>query len=65
MKPYPFTNLEADKRVFNYSLSCCRPVIENAFGIAASCFHVFNRPIRAAPEKVVAITKAVLLYTFF
>ena len=34
--------------------------MENAFGIAASRFRVFRRPIIAKVEKVVAITKAVV-----
>ncbi|XP_065057703.1 uncharacterized protein LOC135685641 [Rhopilema esculentum] len=51
MKPYPFTNLEAEKRVFNYRLSSGRRVIENAFGIAASRFTELHRPIIAAPGK--------------
>ena len=60
MKPYPFTNLSTDKQIFNYRLSRARRVIENTFGIAASRFRVFYRPIIASADKVKEITKAVV-----
>lgn len=60
MKPYPQQNLPVDKRVFNYRLSHARRVVENVFGIAASRFRVFRRPIIGQVEKVVVITKAVV-----
>ena len=57
MKPYPFTKLSIDKYIFNYRLSRARRVIENTFGIAASRFRVFHRPIIASVDKVKEITK--------
>ena len=60
MKPYPFSNLSENKLVFNYRLSRARRVIENTFGICASRFRVFHRPIIAKVENVIAITKAVV-----
>ncbi|XP_046862566.1 uncharacterized protein LOC124456074 [Xenia sp. Carnegie-2017] len=60
MKPYPFSNLSERKLIFNYRLSRARRVIENAFGICASRFHVFHRPIVAKVDNVIAITKAVV-----
>ena len=60
MKPYPFTKLSMDKLIFNYRLSRARRVIENTFGIAASRFRVFHRPIIASVGKVKEITKAVV-----
>lgn len=60
MKPYPFSNLSESKLVFNYRLSRARRVIENTFGICASRFRVFHRPIIAKVPKVIAITKAVV-----
>ena len=60
MKPYPSTKLSIDKCIFNYRLSRARRVIENIFGIAASRFRVFHRPISASVGKVKEITKAVV-----
>ena len=60
MKPYPTQNLSLHQRVFNYRLSRARRVIENAFGIAASRFRIFRRPIVANVQKVTLVTKAVV-----
>ncbi|XP_046855143.1 uncharacterized protein LOC124448176 [Xenia sp. Carnegie-2017] len=60
MKPYPFSNLSERKLIFNYRLSRARRVIENAFGICASRFRVFHRPIVAKVDNVIAISKAVV-----
>ena len=60
MKPYPTQNLSLHQRVFNYRLSRARRVIENAFGIAASRFRIFCRPIVANVQKVTLVTKAVV-----
>ena len=60
MKPFPSQNLPLDKRIFNYRLSCARIIIENTFGVAASRFQVFHRPIIANVEKVTLIAKAVV-----
>ncbi|XP_046862581.1 uncharacterized protein LOC124456087 [Xenia sp. Carnegie-2017] len=59
MKPYPFQTC-LRKLIFNYRLSRARRVIENAFGICASRFRVFHRPIVAKVDNVIAITKAVV-----
>ena len=65
MKPYPSGNLDVPKQIFNYRLSRARRVIENAFGILASRFRVFHKPIIAQVHKVIAITKAaVALHNF-
>jgi hypothetical protein len=60
MKPFPTQNLPIDERVFNYRLSRARRVIENAFGIEATRFRIFCRPIIANVEKVKLLTKAVV-----
>ena len=60
MKPYPFSNLSESKLVYNYRLSRARRVIENTFGICASRFRVFHRPIIAKVQNVIAITKSVV-----
>ena len=60
MKPFPFQNRPPDERIFNYRLSRARRVIEKTFGIVASRFRIFHRPIVASVEKVQTITKAVV-----
>lgn len=61
LKPYPGDNLERSQKVFNYRLSRARRVVENAFGILASRFRVFQKPIAAnvnTVDKVVLATCA-------
>ena len=65
MKPYPFSNRSESKLVYTYRLSQARRVIEHTFGICASRFRVFHRPIIAKVQNVIAITKSVVaLHTF-
>ena len=58
MKPYPYRNLEKEKRIFNYRLSQARRVVENAFGILAHRWRVFLTTIKLSPEKVTDIILA-------
>ena len=60
IKPYPSTNLHQTKVICNYRISCARRVIENSFGILASRFRIFRRPILANVETVCNIVKATL-----
>ena len=65
MKPYLGSYLPEKKRIFNYCLSRARRVIENTFGILATKFRIFRRPIIAEPEKVTRITQAAcVLYNY-
>jgi len=51
--------------VSNYRHCRARRIVENAFGILASTFRLFRRPIPLAPTTVVKITKAACsLYNF-
>lgn len=60
IKPYPRNALDDKKRIFNYRISRARRVIENTFGICASRFRIFRRPIISTVENVVLATKAVV-----
>ncbi|XP_052744424.1 uncharacterized protein LOC112053545 [Bicyclus anynana] len=66
MKPYPGSHDKwTPKRIFNKKLSSSRVVVENAFGILASKFRIFRKPILLNPEKttIIAMT-CVLLHNF-
>uniref|UniRef100_A0A1X7TNE6 DDE Tnp4 domain-containing protein n=1 Tax=Amphimedon queenslandica TaxID=400682 RepID=A0A1X7TNE6_AMPQE len=58
LKPYPGTYLPENKHISNYRLLRARRVIENAFGILASKFCIFRRPVVAKAHKVTLITQA-------
>ncbi|XP_065058577.1 uncharacterized protein LOC135686303 [Rhopilema esculentum] len=60
IKPYACGVLDERKRIFNYRLSRAGRVIEKAFGIMASRFRIFRRPIISSPKKVTPFTKAVV-----
>ena len=60
MKPYPGACSDISKRIFNCRLSRARRTIENAFGILASRFRVFRRPINCHVDRVIQITKAAI-----
>ncbi|XP_065584575.1 uncharacterized protein LOC136043591, partial [Artemia franciscana] len=60
MRPFPGGLSVADrqKRVYNYRLSRARLVVENAFGILAARWRIFNSPINCKVETVDSIVKA-------
>ena len=59
MKPYSRLNLhDLSKRIFNYRLSRARRRVENAFGLLANRFRIFQKFIHLSPEKVDRIVLA-------
>lgn len=59
MKPYARRNILSKKeKIYNYRHCRARRIVENSFGILASRFRLFRRPIPLAPTTVVKITKA-------
>ena len=65
MKPFPGKSLTVEERIFNYRLSRCRRVIENAFGILVARFRIFFTPICASVQNTESYIKAaVVLHNF-
>lgn len=58
MRPYPGRMLPMSCKVFNYRLSRCRRMIENAFGILSATWRILNRRIDLEPEKAKLIVLA-------
>ena len=59
LRPYSRKNaFDASEFIFNYRLSRARRVIENTFGILATRFRIFRRPIIASVENVQSTAKA-------
>lgn len=58
LKPYNKLNLSIEERVFNYRLSRARRIVENAFGILASKWRIFRKPIICKVETVEYIVGA-------
>lgn len=52
LRPYSRHHLvgNKEKRIYNYRLSWARRIVENAFGILASRWRVFRRPLDVQPE---------------
>ena len=60
VKPYARATLTDARRICNYRISRARRVIENCFGICASRFRIFHKPIIRNVDTVVGITKAIV-----
>lgn len=67
LKPYSgHQEKQSKNRLFNYRLSRARRVVENVFGIMASIFRVFRKPMLLQPEKAERIVlTCVLLHNYF
>lgn len=52
LKPFPHQAQSNEERIFSYRLSRARRTVENAFGILANRFKIFQSPINLSPGKV-------------
>lgn len=65
MKPFAARTLNVERRIYNYRHSRARRSVECAFGILATKFEIFQRPMRVQPDKAILITNAaVALHNF-
>nr|CAH7719015.1 unnamed protein product [Callosobruchus chinensis]CAH7733013.1 unnamed protein product [Callosobruchus chinensis]CAH7753395.1 unnamed protein product [Callosobruchus chinensis] len=65
MKPYPRSNLNTQRRIFNYRLSRSRRVVECAFGILSNKWRIFHTSMTIPPDFAVLVTKtACVLHNF-
>lgn len=65
MKPFPASHLSYEQRIYNYRLSRCRRIVENAFGILSCRFRLFLRQQDMEPlgAKIIVMT-AVALHNY-
>ncbi len=59
MKPYPYTSMKKEERVFNKRLSRARNTIEDTFGILNSRFEILQKPMKLEPEKANKVVLAI------
>lgn len=61
LRPYPGkTGLTSQQDIYNYRLSRARRMIENTFGILASQWRVYHKPIIALPQTAEFIVQATI-----
>lgn len=59
MKPYARRKqLSKREKIYNYRHCRARSIVENGFGIMASRFRIFRKPIPLLPESVIKLVKA-------
>lgn len=56
-------NLSAEQRIYNYRLSRARRVIENSFGILASQWRIYRKPIISSVQTAMNIVQATICIT--
>jgi len=60
LRPYPNNQLNRDTKIFNYRLSRAKRVVENAFGIMASKWRIYRKPINTSLKTTENIIKATI-----
>lgn len=58
MKPFPERNISREQTIFNYRLCRARRIVKNAFGILASRFRVFRKPLNLSLKNIDAVVLA-------
>jgi hypothetical protein len=65
MKPFSRRGLSEDERIFNYRLSRCRRIVENAFGILANRWQINLNIMGHEPSNCrLLVTTCVILHNF-
>ena len=61
MRPFARHGLTKERHIVNYRLSRARRVVENAFGILANQWRLYNRHINLNPDNVTTVIKATVV----
>ena len=61
MRPFARHGLTKERHIFNYRLSRARRVVENAFGILANGWRLYNLCINLNPDNVTTVIKATVV----